>query len=431
MSFINIKMKTKKDNIFDEIFKIDNIIPLLIVILCILGIYFIIFKKKKDNYSEFFENFDNQNSDTSTTTISNYENNVPFTINYANGYWTTNNSEFDSNNTLTKLIQISITGDSSTNFSGKIINEDGFEYDNIIAISNLNIIANNKSNPDKSISIIFKNIFKQSEDIDPDLIKIPQCTFYFNENNILVNKFDSYRIDNPSNVGGKLSRIISSKHIYDYDVKPQYNFNLYNKIINNWIFGPDLVTAKSYTNSSSLTTIDKNLLLNKYSNKLYISIRRSFISPNPDNNGQYIKTKISKPYVINIMSGTSYLNDIIIKNLNYDLQNNNVDINDMFRYKSCEIYLYKWKDNLGSNYTFDNDYMLNKNKIITTGGTSKLNLFSTTNVDVPDVLQSVLNNNNDYELILINTQTYLDSSSMEDISKLDITLSLSSFKNYL
>jgi hypothetical protein len=157
-------------------------LPIIIIILCALGIYFIYYYKQKEYYSNYFEKFD-VISNSSDNIQENFENNTSgfsglsdlsigsqgdrlqlqnalsnpsFTTYLARGDWTTNQSTFK-NNKVDKLMFINI----DNNFKGTIDLTSvtpGSKY-NITNVSNMMISGTHQKNKNQSIILEFKNDF--------------------------------------------------------------------------------------------------------------------------------------------------------------------------------------------------------------------------------------------------------------------------------
>ncbi len=145
-------------------------LPIVIIILCSIGIYFIYYYKQKEFYNNFVENFlgdkienfknesfvNNQDNEKDKIIIENALNNVVFTKALANGLWTTNQSNYKDNK-VTNLMKIDIndelkgTIDYTSISPGKIYN--------ITNVSNMLISGENRNNKNETIVLEFKNEF--------------------------------------------------------------------------------------------------------------------------------------------------------------------------------------------------------------------------------------------------------------------------------
>ncbi len=493
-----------------------SIIPIIIVILCALGIYFIYYYKQKEYYNNFVEKFDNYDNlnenfvnqssiEENKIIIENALNNVAFTRYLANGNWTTNQSTYK-NNSVTNLMKINIdeelkgTVDLTSVSPGSIYN--------ITSVLNMSLSGVHKTNKNQSIIIEFKNDFltnilnknKVTEgfvgerDIDSDnesdnekenfenngtdeneedfknkknrwfwnrrrrskrkmnsnsamtysfiseflkgKVDPQKIEYYFKEieenkikfrnilrckvslytNNTLNLEYYSYKIFDPNNTGGLLSRLIASQQYYNIDVPMKHNLYLYNKYLLKYKYPTDMVHA-TYNfayNKTSEPTFTKTLET-KYANQLYIAYQREFLTI--DN--QVVRTPLSKPYVINVIDKNGlYFNSIRIKSINSGEKKFN-EIQKNFAVKNTVVYFYKMIQQKNT-YTFKD----NKNELKSQFNlkNSADSMFSKGNISFPNLFNTLNTNKSTYTLTLIKSYTTNDDNKIIIVPYRDLKL---------
>lgn len=325
------------------------IYPVLIIIFSILIIFAILQNKNNKKLNSGLEKFMNSYLEYEKNDLKlNVENNLAITKEFANGTWTSFNTNIDSNYNATNLITINIDNipniDNSNNktFGTVILNENTFI---INFISNEIIIAD--YNNEQTLNIKLLNMFSPNENkinINPtyNIPNTPISIISFLSGDTLLYKIASYKIYN-NKVSGEIYRIIKSQNYFINDPPEVYDFKSYNKIIGNYKFPNNLITL---TFGSSNNEIQQKII-NNYGGIIKFSIRRVFYSPSKAT--EEIITKNSDPVLLSVLNSDNIPNNIVIKPFSNDQDKNN--LNSFFKPKATILYFYKIT-NYNSTYSF-------------------------------------------------------------------------------
>jgi len=325
------------------------IYPVLIIIFSILIIFAILQNKNNKKLNSGLEKFMNNYLEYEKNNLKlNVENNLAITKEFANGTWTSFNTNIDSNYNATNLITINIDNipsiDNSNNkiFGTIILNGNTFI---INFISNEIIIAD--YNNVQTLNIKLLNMFSPNENkinINPtyNIPNTPISIISFLSGDTLLYKIASYKIYN-NKVSGEIYRIIKSQNYFINDPPEIYDFKTYNKIISNYQFSNNLIKLTFGTSHDEI----KKIIINSYGGSIKFSIRRVFYSPSKD--GKEIITKNSIPLVLNVLNNDNIPNNIVIRPFSNDKDKNN--LNSFFKPKATILYFYKIT-NYSSTYNF-------------------------------------------------------------------------------
>lgn len=408
------------------------VIPILVIILCALSIYYIYYYKQNEYYKNIveksmiteMENFENFENSPNYSLIQNAMNNPAFTRVLANGFWTTDKSniivEKNNKSKVSNLMKIDIDeeGEGLINLSSNhekykitsLLNMtisgqiEGYNKSNkSIIITFVNPYVKKKNNPQIAIELkkyMSKNNnfgIKDKQKIE-ELIKekddIIKCRVQIYQNNSIIKDYISYKVFDSENIGGELSRLISSGQYYDLNFNMKYDLNLYNKYLYDYKYPKNMfsVVFPTVNEAKKHTSSFMNTLSQKYINQLYICYSRSFMTI--DN--QVLTTKISDPYMLNVVSGNNYFQTIKLKPEIEERKYNN--ISKHFPLKYTTIYLYKMHKT-NNTFSFLSNLTLFKNTLNLKNGADAM--FKKNNIEYPD-LNSVENNNkNIYNLVLV------------------------------
>lgn len=374
---------------------IKLIYPLLIIIFSILIIFSIINNKNNNKLKLNIEKFISSQEKLNITIT----NNPLFMTSLINGSWTSELTTVDQNYNPTNLISITISDTPSLNNYGTLLLNDN-SY--IINFFNNNNITATLKNSNETLHILFYNNFTDNEDINleskiTNKNIINSIISVFNGNN-LITKYISFKVDN-NKIKSELYTIISTKDIYINDPPQKYDLTTYNKIINNYLFPSNFISANFGTTNSNVS----NTLSSKYNSSIRFCIQRVFYSPTSKNE---IITNISPPININVINNNQIPQNINICNFNSDKLTNN--LTSFFTPKSTILYFYKIQSIVPS-YNY-----LNSN---TQQSQSILNLQNSAGSMVEDnILYDNLSSVNQtttytYKLTLINRYTVTTSTS--------------------
>lgn len=325
------------------------IYPVLIIIFSILIIFAILQNKNNKKLNSGLEKFMNNYLEYEKNNLKlNVENNLAITKEFANGTWTSFNTNIDSNYNATNLITINIDNIPSINNSNNktfgtiILNGNTFI---INFISNEIIIAD--YNNVQTLNIKLLNMFSPNENkinINPtyNIPNTPISIISFLSGDTLLYKIASYKIYN-NKVSGEIYRIIKSQNYFINDPPEIYDFKTYNKIIANYQFSNNLIKLTFGTSNNTI----KQKIIGSYGGSIKFSIRRVFYSPSKD--GKEIITKNSIPLVLNVLNNDNIPNNIVIRPFSNDKDKNN--LNSFFKPKATILYFYKIT-NYSSTYNF-------------------------------------------------------------------------------
>ena len=318
------------------------IYPIIIILFSILFIYGILMKNENIKFNNKVENFLDKTLDNLKNGITS---NVEFTKKFINGNWTCLTTKVDSNYNVTNLMKVNINeqqNNNNKNYGNIIIDNSTY---NIILLTNENIIANIENN-NSTIHIKLINKFNKNDDkLDEKLIyknDIPKCIISQYIGNNLLYQYISYKVYN-NKVNSELYRIILSGNYYTGKLPPIYNYQVYNKILNNYIYPANYILVDSFNNGPENIL---NILRNKYNGFIKFSIQRIFYSPSYGNTE--IITKLSPPILLNVLQGNSIANKLKIVSFNDDKNVNG--LKQFLRPKATILYFYVFTD---SNDSYD------------------------------------------------------------------------------
>jgi hypothetical protein len=350
----------------------SNIIPFLIIILSITFIYgyLINIKNNKFNKSyEFFtgsqdgfppiqsqfnqelekdfiessfplDPFKNQYSKDQLNKIEkNAATNTIFTKKLADGSWTTQDTIIDkTTNIVSNLMDINISESNNSDIIGNV-NLYNKIY-NITFLLNENLFAKNSLDNRDTLNIKFiNNLTDENNNFKNDTfddINIPKCIVTILKGNSIISEFISYKLINDKiDVNDKLYRIILANDYYVRQPPILYNFEVYNKIVENYKY-PENYIELLYKNNKILDkNIEYNKIKNNYNGQIKFSIRRVFQSPT----GNAIITKMSNPILLDVIKNNQLPSLIKIKRFMDDKKVNNLQ--DFFIPNATLIYFYK------------------------------------------------------------------------------------------
>ncbi len=295
------------------------LLPIFFIILFILGIYFIIFKKNKEYYENKIESNFSKHSE-------NFENNKTIK-DIINGYWTTMNTEVDGDKLKGILYKIVLNNENpidgyvTTVRVDNLIQELEDKIPIIIVLPKL-VVAEKSNN-----RIEFKINEEDKNPLKMENIPMAIVTTSYNSQSI-----NSFKIKNPDITGGKLSRIIASKHFLNPHIQEKYDLNTYNKYLNYKY--PEEPFRIEYNGIDEDKDPYKKLK-NKYDNIIYLCYQREYKTVN----NEIVRTPISKKYELSLVKDKKYFSKIILKNIEEENILNN--ILKPFILKNTYIYYYK------------------------------------------------------------------------------------------
>jgi hypothetical protein len=385
------------------------IYPIIIIIFSILFIYAILKNKENKNFNDKVENFLNKKWDKLRNSALS---NVSFTTNFLNGSWTTLNTKVDSSYNVNNIMEININKSIKDNLQNNnygTITIDNTTY-NIILISNENIIGrivnrqDNIANSAASLHIKIINTYNTNDNIyEKNLIFTnntnQKCIVSQYMGDTLLYRYISYKIYN-NKVGSELYRIILAGHYYIAKDPPMYDYNVYNKLINNYNYPTNYIKIDNYdvSNNSELSKTTLNNLKNKYNNVMKFCIQRVFYSP--AYGGNEIITKLSNPIELEMSKSDNLPTKLTVVPFKDDKDANNLQ--SFFRPKSTILYCTSL-DNSNEKFNYSN-----KNKISIPNSFLKLsdknnstNMFSENGILIDNILsveKIIVNNNSLYRV---------------------------------
>ena len=391
-------------------------IPIFVIIFSALGIYFIIFKKRKEYYDNKFqaieqfmnsniEHFEDQQQQNALT-------NQDFTSSLASGIWTSDSSTIV-NGTLENYISISVSDDNKGTVSyitseGKVSGN----INNIIFLGNMTLTAQDPKNKNISIQIDFQPIVSVKNPLVKDMI--PEAIITIRNGNTVIDKYNSFKVYDINNIGGKLSRIILSKHFYT-EPTMKYDLVLYNKYLNLYKY-PSNPFQVIYGTNTTTKDLDMNKLKNNYQNLIYLAYQREYYTTN----NETVKTKISPAFVISAVNSSGKIfSKIILNNIEKENQTNHLTKN--FFPKQTWIYFYK-EVSVKNTFKFLKNETYNKNTFNFHNQADSM--FNKNRIEIPNLEKSQLTVQGTYDLTLLKTMATPDI-------KTTLTIVPSDFKNML
>jgi hypothetical protein len=269
--------------------------------------------------------------------------NTEFTKKFINGNWTCLTTTVDSNYNVTNLMKVNINEQQNNdkNYGNIIIDNSTY---NIVLLTNENIIANVENNT-STIHIKLINKFNKNDDkLSEKLIyknDIPKCIISQYIGNNLLYKYISYKVYN-NKVNSELYRIILSGNYYIGKLPQIYNYYVYNKILNNYIYPSNYLSCENFRDGPSDII---NTLKTKYSNGLIrFCIQRVFTSPSYGNTE--IITKLSPPVQTFVLMDNKIVDKLKIVSFNDDKNANG--LKQFLRPKATILYFYVFTDSTDS-----------------------------------------------------------------------------------
>jgi hypothetical protein len=330
------------------------IYPVLIIIFSLLVIYFIINSRNNEKFTNQIDFIKKDYLIHEESNLKfNASNNSKFTMDLANGTWTSPVTTVDNDYNVKNLIiiQINHTLDGNNSNYGTIqlnlndVHMSGNVGIPIIFVSNETIIATFGV---ITVHIKMYNKFTDENKINHNkafyLTETPQCLFEIFVNDSLKYKFVSYKVFN-NKVGAELYRIIKAKDFYADSPSSVYDMTAYNLIIGpQYKFPPNYVKLNFGTNNNDVFS----KLSGSYTNILKFSIQRVFSSPT---NNEII-TQTSPVLTLTPTQGHQIPTTIEIVPFLQDQTLN--QLQSFFKPKATIIYFYKLT-NYQTNYDYQND----------------------------------------------------------------------------
>lgn len=363
------------------------IYPIIIILFSILFIYGILAKNETIKFNSRVENFLDKTFDNLANSA---ESNTEFTKKFISGNWTSLTTIADADYNVTNLMKVDITEQQDDNKNyGNIIIDDSIY--NIILLSNENIIANAENN-NAVIHIKLINKFNKNDDkLDEKLIyknDIPKCIISQYIGNNLLYQYISYKVYN-NKVNSELYRIILSGNYYTGKLPPIYNYQVYNKILNNYIYPTNYLSCENF-HDGPVNII--NTLKNKYNNgSIRFCIQRVFTSPSYGNTE--IITKLSPPISTFVLMDNKVVNKLKIVPFSNDKNVNG--LKEFFRPKATILYFYFFTDSTDSYNYKNNPIEIPTNFLSLSSTNNAQNMFKNPVISFDNVLsvEKIITNN--------------------------------------
>jgi len=389
----------------------DNnfIYPILIIIFSILIIYSIINSKiieKFNNSVSPIINYD-INENKSLLQLNALEN-TQFTIEMINGNWTSDVTIVSSNRVVSNLITINAVANYDSNNGTLIYNNNTYNI-TFLLNNNLNAVMLDSSGKETTtyLHIKFYNIFINEKNINPPFPKPEEFNSVVSvfSNDTLVNKFVSYKVYGTT-VSEEVYRIIMTSNFYIERIPPLYDLKAYDKIIGNYEYHPNYLTASfGTTNSTILNTINNN-----YKGKIKFAIQRVFYSPTNENTE--IITQKSPDIILDVVLNNQIPNNISVSSFRTDQVANNLD--SFLKPKATILYFYKLIT-INSSYQYKNPDVTENNSVL------KIKNNATT-ITMPNI---VYNDLSSVEEVLTSSYiiTYVNkyNSNLSDVTNIDFS----------
>jgi len=390
---------------------IKLIYPLLIIIFSILIIFSIINNKNNHKLNLNIEKF----ISSKEKLIISIQNNPSYMKSLVVGSWTSDLTTIDKNLNATNLISITLNETPLLNNYGNLLFNNNVYIITFFNNNNLTATMKNFNGTLSNITvhIVFYNNFTDNKDIklkseisNKDIFN--SVISVFNGNN-LITKYISFKVDN-NKIKSELYIIISTKNIYINEPPEKYDLTAYKKIINNYIFPSNFISANfGVTNSTVFDTLKQ-----KYNSSIKFCIQRVFYSPSSKNE---IITKISPNIDINVIYNNQIPQNINICEFNSDKLANN--LTSFFTPKSTILYFYKLQSIVPS-YNYLNNNTQQPQSVLQLQNSSESMFQSTI---LYDDLSSVNQTNTfTYQLTFINI--YDVTTSTTDINGLNTTTTI-------
>jgi hypothetical protein len=320
--------------------------------------------------------------------------NTEFTKKFINGNWTTLNTTVDSNYNVQNLMEVNIIDYNMVNKNyGTITIQQNTIY-NITYLSDENIICVNQDNNDATIHIKLINNFNKNDDklkVGLDYQNnIPKCIIsQYIGNNLLYN-YISYKVYN-NKVNSELYRIILAGDYYIGKLPPIYNYYVYNKIINNYVYPSNYISIDNFINDNRINQNTINKLRDKYNGNLKFCIQRVFNTPS--NGNTEIITRISQPITLNVLNGNNVPNKLKVIPFKEDKISNN--LKNFFDPKATILYFYAFTDSNDS-YGYSKDKVNLETRLLSLSSINRSNnMFDNPLIYYDDVssVEKVITNN--------------------------------------
>lgn len=312
------------------------------------------------------EDFQNNSQDL------NLQTNSIFTKKLANGLWTCEDTIIQ-NKQVKNLMTINIEEAQSLENKGTI-EFPNQNYD-INYIGNLFISAIDNKNSNQYITITFD--WKDKDENNKEMIS---CVVRLYDGNKVLKTYQSYKIFDVNKIGGKLSRIILSKHYYDYDsIKEKYDTETYDKYINRYKYPNQAFKVIYGGNNQNQFQNFKTLLKDDYKNKIILYYQRVYQTIGSET----LTTKLSKPYELKIINNQGNIfSKIVLSNAKKEENITGIKEKSAYPLLKTKIYLYKINRKT-TKYNFDKENTVNRNDFDLKNNATKI--FSENKVIVPDV----------------------------------------------
>ncbi len=338
-------------------------VPIIVLGLCIIGIYLIIFHKRKEYYQNRINEFKQETFQNKKPKISkkieNAYTNQEFTMDLANGNWTIPSTKFV-NKKIVNYMTIELTNDNNKGIIQWIENGQVSKFD-INFITNMEIHAINKTK-NHSIHIYFSKIDDIQNPLRTD--NIPRCKVEYFENNQKTNDFFSYKLFSLDSISAKFSQFIESQQFYP-DPKMKYNIPLYIKYVEKYQYPLHPFTVTYQTTTMQPTTFT-NKLEKDYKNTIFVQYQREYYVIGSET----IKTPLSKLYPILLKDkNKKWMNEIQLCEIKKENEWNHIQ--KPFTPKKTYIYVLKMK-NTNNSYTFDSSKTIQSNSLNWKNGAEQL-----------------------------------------------------------
>jgi hypothetical protein len=379
------------------------IYPIIIILFSILFIYGILLKNENIKFNNKIENFLNEASDNLGN---NLLSNTEFTKDFINGSWTTLTTSVDSDYNVSNLMEVNIDNYDKDRKNYGFITIDNIKY-NVTYLSNENMVCvvdnenNNSNNKDSSIHIKLINKFNENdtkiEQGLPYQNNIPKCIITQYIGNILLFNYVSYKVYN-NKVNSELYRIILSGNYYVGKLPPIYNYNVYNKIVNNYDYPSNYISIDNFINDNSRYQNIINKLRDKYNGNLRFCIQRVFYTPSYGNTE--IITRLSPTIMLKVLDEDKIAKKLRIVSFEEDKKSNN--LNNFFRPKATILYFYKFTKSTDRYDYAEKQLILPASFLLLSQKNNATNMFNNPTLsydNVPSVEKIITN---DYTLTMVN-----------------------------
>ncbi len=363
--------------------------PLLVVMMCALGIYFILYKKEWEYYDnkfgkmeeEIIEKFEGKNH-FSKEALLNAQTNPDYTFMLANGHWTSDTSDMKKGK-VTDIFKIHVSREGK----GKIVyKKDSYK---INLFTNMKISGIHEKDKHKTIQFHF--LIHELDPKNPLRNEgIPRAEVSFYQNRKKINQYYSYKLFELEGIGGELSRIILSQNYHEKPIL-KYDIHTYQKYVGNFKY-PFKPFSISYGNVTSGKFYDK--IKKDYDGKVILGYKREYYGHGKDS----IMTPLSKPFELNgINRQGKLLSQVELVDIEEEKRINL--IRKGFIPKATYIYIYKVKS-VKNKYTVKN---MDENKRSFDLLNNATSIFSKNNIQLPNLNETLLTIQGTYTPVLLKT----------------------------